>query len=269
MPVVTNTVKYPNGTVAAGRVTIDLVGENGRPVTDGSFVSASDYAIAATYAADLSAGVWSATLVANSLISPSGTRWRVQESVDGRVTTYYLNVPNGAGPYFVEDILDEAPGTIESSALAAHEADTGLHSGGGGTAATTTFDDSGLTDVVGDDVQAALEAVDMSLAGVFSEPLVTAVDAATVTFDLSAGSRQIVTLGGNRTFAVTNDAAHPVFTIIVATGAGSFNPTWWSGIRWVGGSTPTVTPTASKYDVFSFIRVSVGVYLGFVVGQSL
>lgn len=102
-----------------------------------------------------------------------------------------------------------------------------------------------------------------------AEDLVTVADAATVTFDLDEGTRQIVTLGGNRTLAVSNDSDHPVFTIIIGTGAGSFNPTWWSGIRWVGGAAPTVTTAASKYDVFSFILVSAGVYLGFVVGQAL
>lgn len=129
MPVVTNTVKYPNGTVAAGRVTIDLVGENGRPLTDGAFVSASDFAIQASYSADLASGVWSVTLTANELINPAGTRWRVSESVDGRLSTYYIEVPTGGGPHFVEDILDEAPSSVPSSALAAHAADLTLHRG--------------------------------------------------------------------------------------------------------------------------------------------
>lgn len=128
MPVVTNTIKYPDGTAAAGSVTIDLVGTNGRPLTDGAFVTAGDYAIEASSSPALNtSGVWTATLVANTLINPAGTRWRVQESVNGRITTYYLNVPNGAGPYFVEDILDEAPATIASSALTAHEIDPDAH----------------------------------------------------------------------------------------------------------------------------------------------
>lgn len=124
MPTVTNTIKYPDGTVAAGRVTIDLVGTNGSPLTDGAYVSASDFAIEASYAADLVAGVWSVTLTANSLINPAGTRWRVSEHIQGRPTVYYLDVPNGAGPYFVEDILDEAPATIASSAMRSHLDDT-------------------------------------------------------------------------------------------------------------------------------------------------
>lgn len=120
MPTVTNTVKYPNQSLAAGRVEIDLVGDLGEPITSGAFVTAGNYALAASYAADLVAGVWSVSLVANSLINPPGNRWRVTETLLGYEhdpTVYYLDVPNGAGPYFVEDILDEEPESIGSSAL--------------------------------------------------------------------------------------------------------------------------------------------------------
>jgi hypothetical protein len=102
----------------------------------------------------------------------------------------------------------------------------------------------------------------------FGKTIVVAVDGATVTFDLSQGNTQLVTLGGSRTLAVSNDATNQRFTVILATGAGGFVPVWWAGIRWVGAA-PTVTAAAAKYDVFSFLRVGVGVYLGFVVGQAL
>jgi hypothetical protein len=100
--------------------------------------------------------------------------------------------------------------------------------------------------------------------------LVTATDGATVTFDLSAGSVQQVVLGGNRTLAVSNDATRPSFLLILQQDAtGSRTVTWWSGILWPGGTVPTLTTTASKRDVFSFRRLSTGIYLGFVVGQNL
>lgn len=102
-----------------------------------------------------------------------------------------------------------------------------------------------------------------------SAVIFTATDGATITFDLASGDVQQVTLGGNRTLAVANDASHQRFTLILNTGAGSFVPVWFSGIRWVGGTAPTVTTTASKFDVFTFYRVAAGVYLGIIVGQAL
>jgi hypothetical protein len=103
----------------------------------------------------------------------------------------------------------------------------------------------------------------------FGKAIVVAADAVPVTFDLSAGNTQLLTLLASRTLAVSNDAANQRFTIILATGAGAFMPVWWAGIRWAGGAAPTVTATAGKYDVFTFLRVGAGVYLGFVVGQAL
>lgn len=130
MPPVTNTIKRPDGTAyTSGRVVIDLVGTNGTPLT-GGYVTASNYTIESSFVIEtLTAGVWSQTLVANELINPAGTAWRITEQVDGRNHVYYVDVPNGAGPYFVEDILTEAPASIASSALSAHITDTDAHAG--------------------------------------------------------------------------------------------------------------------------------------------
>lgn len=62
--------------------------------------------------------------MANTLINPAGTRWRVSETHNSRTHIYYLSVPDGAGPYFVEDILDEVPASVASSALQNHLDDT-------------------------------------------------------------------------------------------------------------------------------------------------
>lgn len=128
MPVVTNTIKRPDGTAyTAGRVVIELAGTNGRPLS-GGYVTAGNYTIESAYTIEtLTAGVWSQSLVANSLINPAGTVWRVTEQVDGRSHVYYVTVPDGAGPYFVEDILDDVPGTIESSALRSHADNEAAH----------------------------------------------------------------------------------------------------------------------------------------------
>ena len=97
--------------------------------------------------------------------------------------------------------------------------------------------------------------------------ITTANDGATVTFDLSTSVFQTVVLGGNRTLAVTGDVVGRPFTIILKQDAtGSRTVTWWSGIRWAGGSAPSLTAMAAKEDTLVFIKRGNGDYMGFVSG---
>jgi len=99
---------------------------------------------------------------------------------------------------------------------------------------------------------------------------VTATDGTTVTFNLATSDWQIVTLGGNRTLAISNPTAGQQFTLqLTQDGTGSRTVTWFSGIKWQGGAAPTLSTTAGKIDVFTFKCTSVGNYLGFVVGQGM
>lgn len=92
-----------------------------------------------------------------------------------------------------------------------------------------------------------------------------ATDGATITFNLDNGLRQKVTLGGNRTLALSNDQDGQAFTLILKQdGTGSRTVTWWSGIKWAGGSAPTLTTAAGKYDIVSFVRIASGEYLGMI-----
>ncbi len=92
-------------------------------------------------------------------------------------------------------------------------------------------------------------------------------DGATVTFDLSVNRLHQVTLGGNRTLALSNEPASGVFTIeLIQDGTGSRTVTWWSGIKWPGGTTPTLTTAINKADTFTFLKTGSGAYLGFTVG---
>jgi hypothetical protein len=103
-----------------------------------------------------------------------------------------------------------------------------------------------------------------------AQTVVTATDAATVTFDLSQGNIQQVTLGGNRTLALSNVDAGQIFVLrLIQDGTGTRTVTWFSTIKWAGGVTPTLTTTAGKIDIFQFICTSAGNYDGFVVGQNL
>ena len=96
-------------------------------------------------------------------------------------------------------------------------------------------------------------------------------DGTTVTFDLNEANVHTVTLGGNRTFAVTNETAGQKFIIrVLQDGTGSRTvSTWFSTIKWAGGSAPTLTTTAGKADVFGFLVTGTDTYDGFVVGQNI
>lgn len=108
-----------------------------------------------------------------------------------------------------------------------------------------------------------------SQAAFVSQQVVTDVDAATVTFDLSVGAVHMVTLAGNRTLAVANDSVCQHFYVaLVQDATGSRTVTWWAGIKWAGGSAPTLTTTAAKTDVAEFIKVGTGSYIGKVLAAN-
>lgn len=98
----------------------------------------------------------------------------------------------------------------------------------------------------------------------------TASDGATITFDLDIYKKHRVTLGDNRTLALSNVSAGDTFIIsLIQDGTGGRTVTWFSTIKWADGVTPTLTTTANKADVFGFIQTSTGNYYGFIVGQNL
>lgn len=103
-----------------------------------------------------------------------------------------------------------------------------------------------------------------------TQGVATATDGSTITFDLSQGRDQQVQLGGDRTLALSNEPATGRFAIILQqpSSGGPYSVTWWSGILWANGVTPTLTATASKRDVFVFVKTGSGVYLGMVGGQN-
>jgi hypothetical protein len=95
-------------------------------------------------------------------------------------------------------------------------------------------------------------------------------DGATVTFNMATSNLHTVTLGGNRTLAVSNVSVGQTFIIrLVQDGTGSRTVTWFSTIKWSGGVAPTLTTTLNKTDVFGFLCTSSGNYDGFTIDQNL
>jgi len=90
----------------------------------------------------------------------------------------------------------------------------------------------------------------------------TLTDASTVSWDASANQVTSVTLGGNRTFgAPTNQKDGGVYVLIVILdGTGSRTITWNAVFKWVQGTAPTLTTTASARDIFVFVSNGTNLY---------
>ncbi len=113
MPIVTGTEKDPSGAAhrnALVRVRLVAALVGAAP----GYVAASDYSIIGSWQTRTdSAGAWSVTLVANELISPADTYYQADVTPKvGATIRHEFAVPNGAGPYRVEDILTDPPATL-------------------------------------------------------------------------------------------------------------------------------------------------------------
>jgi hypothetical protein len=73
-----------------------------------------------------------------------------------------------------------------------------------------------------------------------------------VTLSLTSGTVQTVTMTGNCTFTMPTATAGKSFILIVSTGAGSYTGTFTS-VKWPSGTAPTLTTTASRWDILTFV----------------
>ena len=123
----------------------------------------------------------------------------------------------------------------------------------------------------------ALFGNDLNVSGVstfdaaIKTPLKDGVDGATITFDMDESNNHSVTLGGNRTLAVSNVDAGQKFTIRLKQDVtGSRTVSWWSGITWFtsAGAAPTLKTDPDTIDYIGFICTSGGYYEGFHLTES-
>ena len=77
----------------------------------------------------------------------------------------------------------------------------------------------------------------------------------TTDVDWDNGNVQTFTLDANpTTFTFSNPNAGATYILIIKqNGAGSYTINWPGTVAWSGGSAPTMTAAADKYDVFTFI----------------
>jgi len=98
-------------------------------------------------------------------------------------------------------------------------------------------------------------------------------DATTVTFDLDVANVHQVTLGADRTFALSNASSGQRFMVRVEqNGTGGHSGLWWSTIKWAGGTPPVQpdgTSNANEAALYGFLCVGTNTYDGFVIGTGI
>ena len=88
--------------------------------------------------------------------------------------------------------------------------------------------------------------------------------------DLSAGNLFTKTISGATTLTVSNVPATGTLAsfILDLTNGGSATVTWWSGVKWAGGTAPTLT--AAGRDVLGFYTHNGGTtWTGLVLGKDV
>lgn len=96
-----------------------------------------------------------------------------------------------------------------------------------------------------------------------------------------ATSTLVLNLTGSTTFYVPLNSAITTFTVTgTPSGSSAFtliftadgtprSVTWGTAVSWSGGTAPTLTSTANKQDVFTFLTLNGGLnWLGFTGGQN-
>ena len=93
----------------------------------------------------------------------------------------------------------------------------------------------------------------LNLSGSYTEGVVAIGNSGTAqTLSLASGTVQTVTMTGNCTFTMPTATAGKSFILIVNSGAGSFTGTFTS-VKWPNNAAPTLTTTASRWDILTFV----------------
>lgn len=102
----------------------------------------------------------------------------------------------------------------------------------------------------------------------YTEESVTANTGTAYTIDLANGTIQILTLTENCTYTFPAPTAGRSFTLFQKQDAtGGRTVTWAATVKWPANTAPTITSTASKMDVFSFIADGTN-WIGRTIGQN-
>ena len=141
----------------------------------------------------------------------------------------------------------------------------------GTTAASWDFEVVGVTTVTGTGSAVFATSPTLSsptLTGAYVETPYSATVGATVTLNLTTnGTFQILTMTSATNLAVTMPTAvsgQSFILILRQPASGTANAVTWTTVKWSGGTTPTVTATVGKADIFTFISDGTNWYGSYV-----
>ena len=109
---------------------------------------------------------------------------------------------------------------------------------------------SALTDETG--TGAAMFGTNPTLTGYTEASVAIGNSGSAKTLSLANGTFQTVTLTGNCTFTMPTVVTGQSFILKVNTGSGG-NGAVFTGVKWPGNTAPTITTTAVRYDLLSFV----------------
>lgn len=100
-------------------------------------------------------------------------------------------------------------------------------------------------------------------------PITTNPYSSTVTFDMALSNHHYLELTGSPNLDVTNVTSGQCFIIHLKQDlSGNHTVGWWSGIKWAGGTAPTLTTAGLKVDTVGFIKNGSD-YYGYVIGKNI
>ena len=124
-----------------------------------------------------------------------------------------------------------------------------------GAVGTSDIADAAVTSAKVDSTSIALLGTSQSFTTAHGFAVTTLTDAANISWNLASNQVARVTLGGNRTLSnPTNKVEGNVYILIVKQDVtGGRTLSFSSDYKFAGGSAPTITTTASKADVLTFV----------------
>lgn len=100
-------------------------------------------------------------------------------------------------------------------------------------------------------------------------PITSATANGTYAFDLDTSNHYLITLGASSTLSISGGGGGQAFIVHLKQGSGGSKlVTWFTGILWAGGSSPTLTTTEGKIDSFGFIKNGSD-YYGYIIGKNI